>query len=52
MEKRRRGANRWFSTEYITDSGADSPGRLITQALEATRHARVLAGQLALEQTC
>lgn len=36
VEKRRRGGGRWFSTENITDSGADSPGRLITWALEAT----------------
>ncbi|MFI0214496.1 hypothetical protein [Streptomyces lydicus] len=43
IEKRRAGHGRWFSTENITDSGADSPGRLITQAMEATAHARTLA---------
>ncbi|MEW2621436.1 hypothetical protein [Streptomyces sp. NPDC048106] len=47
VEKRRAGEGRWFSTENHTDSGADSPGRLITQALEATAHGRVLAAQLA-----
>lgn len=47
VEKRRAGRGRWFSTENITDSGADSPGRLITQALEATAHGRALANRLA-----
>ncbi|MFD9332933.1 hypothetical protein ACFWBF_00695 [Streptomyces sp. NPDC060028] len=47
VEKRRAGRGRWFSTENITDSGADSPGRLITQALEATAHGRRLAARLA-----
>lgn len=47
IEKRRAGGGRWFSTENITDSGADSPGRLITQALEATAHGRALASRLA-----
>ncbi|MGW5442742.1 hypothetical protein [Streptomyces asiaticus] len=47
VEKRRQGGGRWFSTENITDSGADSPGRLITQALEATAHGRALAARLA-----
>ncbi|WP_252396585.1 hypothetical protein [Streptantibioticus parmotrematis] len=47
IEKRRAGGGRWFSTENITDSGADSPGRLITQALEATAHGRRLATRLA-----
>lgn len=46
MEKRRAGSGRWFSTENITDSGADSAGRLITQALEATAHGRQLANNL------
>ncbi|MFH8342469.1 hypothetical protein [Streptomyces sp. AM6-12] len=46
VEKRRRGGGRWFSTENITDSGADSSGRLITQALEATAHGRALANSL------
>ncbi|MGW2784920.1 hypothetical protein ACWC3X_27260 [Streptomyces populi] len=46
VEKRRAGGGRWFSTENITDSGADSPGRLITQALEATSHGRWLAAHL------
>lgn len=47
LEKRRAGRGHWFSTENITDSGADSPGRLITQALEATAHGRALANRLA-----
>ncbi|MGW0856967.1 hypothetical protein [Streptomyces sp. NPDC002690] len=46
IEKRRAGVGRWFSTENITDSGADSSGRLITQALEATAHGRALAARL------
>ncbi len=46
VEKHRAGGGRWFSTENITDSGADSAGRLITQALEATVHGRVLAARL------
>jgi hypothetical protein len=46
LEKRRAGGGRWFSTENVTDSGAGSPGRLITQALEATAHGRVLAARL------
>jgi hypothetical protein len=46
VEKRRAGGGHWFSTENITDSGADSPGRLITQALEATAHGRRLAALL------
>lgn len=47
VEKRRGGAGRWFSTENITDAGADSDGRLITQALQATTHGRALAATLA-----
>lgn len=47
VEKRRRGNGRWVDTENITDTGAGSPGRLITEALEATAHARRLAAALA-----
>jgi hypothetical protein len=47
VEKHRSGAGRWWSTENVTDSGADSPGRLITSALEATAHGRALAARLA-----
>lgn len=47
IEKRRLGAGRWFVEENYTDSGAGSPGRLITQALEATQHGRALAARLA-----
>ncbi|MEU3299726.1 hypothetical protein ABZ729_07870 [Streptomyces sp. NPDC006678] len=47
VEKRRSASGMWFSTENITDSGADSPGRLITQALEATAPARALAALIA-----
>ncbi|AKA06281.1 hypothetical protein SAZ_30365 [Streptomyces noursei ZPM] len=46
VEKRRAGGGRWFSTENITDSGADSRGRLVTHALEATAHGRILAARL------
>ncbi|MFD3627300.1 hypothetical protein [Streptomyces sp. NPDC058698] len=46
VEKHRAGWGRWFSTENVTDSGADSPGRLISQAMEATAHARMLANDL------
>ncbi|MCZ2524370.1 hypothetical protein [Streptomyces sp. HB2AG] len=46
VEKHRAGKGRWFSTENVTDSGADSPGRLITQALMATAHGRALANTL------
>ncbi|WP_097991013.1 hypothetical protein [Streptomyces sp. f51] len=42
VEKRRRGGGRWFETENVTDYGADSPGRLITQALQATRFTRTV----------
>ncbi|MFE5595376.1 hypothetical protein [Streptomyces sp. NPDC056549] len=47
LEKHRSGSGRWYSTENITDSGAGSDGRLITQALEATAHGRALAARLA-----
>nr|WP_196790088.1 hypothetical protein [Streptomyces caniscabiei] len=46
VEKHRASGGRWYSTENVTDSGADSPGRLITQALQATAPGRVLAAQL------
>ena len=46
VEKHRSGWGRWFSTENVTDSGAGSPGRLISQAMEATAHARMLANEL------
>jgi hypothetical protein len=47
LEKPRRGPGHHFETRNITDSGADSPGRLITQALEATRFARAIVEELA-----
>ncbi|MYQ81642.1 MULTISPECIES: hypothetical protein [unclassified Streptomyces] len=47
VEKHRAGEGRWWDTENITDSGAESKGRLITQALEATAHGRALAARLA-----
>ncbi|MER6714592.1 hypothetical protein [Streptomyces sp. NPDC000877] len=40
LEKHKRGAGRYFETRNLTDDGAASPGRLITQALEATVFAR------------
>lgn len=42
LEKPRRGAGRRFETRNVPDTGADTPGRLITHALEATSHARAL----------
>ncbi|KDN82805.1 hypothetical protein [Kitasatospora cheerisanensis] len=47
VEKHRAREGRWWDTENITDSGAGSDGRLITQALEATAHARALVTRLA-----
>lgn len=47
LEKRRRaGHHGRFETRNLTDSGADSAGRLITEALEATSGARHLLGEL------
>ncbi|BBB00770.1 hypothetical protein RVR_7904 [Actinacidiphila reveromycinica] len=46
VEKRRKGGGRWFSTENVTDIGPGSPGRLVTEALEATAFARWLAAAL------
>ncbi|MFH9075694.1 hypothetical protein [Streptomyces alboflavus] len=40
LEKHKRGAGRYFETRNLTDDGAASPGRLITQALETTVFAR------------
>ncbi|PAZ15561.1 hypothetical protein CLM62_12200 [Streptomyces sp. SA15] len=47
LEKRRRAGHRGrFESRNVTDSGADSSGRIITDALEATAHARALLEQL------
>ncbi|MER8066966.1 hypothetical protein ABTZ59_01420 [Streptomyces sp. NPDC094034] len=40
LEKRRKGEADHFETRNLADFGADSPGRLITEALEATAPAR------------
>ncbi|MFG3151432.1 hypothetical protein ACGF7W_05220 [Streptomyces sp. NPDC048219] len=40
LEKHKRGVGRYFETRNLTDDGAASAGRLITQALEATVFAR------------
>lgn len=40
LEKPRRGPGNHFETRNVPDSGADTAGRLITNALEATSHAR------------
>ncbi|WP_232838232.1 hypothetical protein [Streptomyces geranii] len=40
LVKPRRGPGNWFESENVTDLGANSPGRLVTQALAATRFAR------------
>lgn len=42
IEKPRRGAGHFYETRNVTDDGAASPGRLITQALAATRFARAI----------
>jgi hypothetical protein len=47
LEKPRRGAGRHSETRNVTDAGAASPGRLITQALQATRFARAIVDDLA-----
>ncbi|MET9565034.1 hypothetical protein [Streptomyces tauricus] len=46
LEKHKRGAGRYFETRNLTDDGADTPGRLITQALEATVFARAAVHDL------
>jgi hypothetical protein len=50
--KRRGSVVAGFSAENITNVGAGSPGRLITQALEATACGRALAARLARAPTC
>lgn len=47
VHKRRRGTGHWYDTENVTDTSADSPGRLITQALAATRFARAVVEDMA-----
>jgi hypothetical protein len=47
LEKARRGPGNQFETRNVTDDGAASNGRLITQALQATRFARAVVEQLA-----
>jgi hypothetical protein len=47
LVKPRRGPGRHHETRNLTDHGAGSPGRLITQALEATRFARTIVAGLA-----
>ena len=47
LQKPRRGPGRQHETRNVTDHGAGSPGRLITQALEATRFARAIVAELA-----
>ncbi|MEV6871644.1 hypothetical protein [Amycolatopsis sp. NPDC051128] len=47
LEKHRRGPGRHHETRNVTDDGAASSGRLITQALAATRFARVFVEDLA-----
>ncbi|PBO20209.1 hypothetical protein CLM83_01890 [Streptomyces albidoflavus] len=47
LEKRRRAGHRGrFESRNVTDSGADSSGRLITEAIEVTAHARALMKEL------
>ncbi|WP_327328155.1 hypothetical protein OG735_40795 [Streptomyces sp. NBC_01210] len=47
LEKRKRGAGNYFETRNVTDDGAASAGRLITEALAATRFARAIVEELA-----
>lgn len=47
LQKARRGPGNQFETRNVTDHGAASNGRLITQALQATRFARAVVEQLA-----
>jgi hypothetical protein len=47
LVKPRRGAGRHHESRNVTDDGAGSPGRLITQALQATRFARAVVAELA-----
>jgi len=47
LVKPRRGPGRHRETRNVTDDGAGSPGRLITQALQATRFARAIVEELA-----
>ena len=46
LVKPRRGPGRHRETRNVTDGGAGSPGRLITQALQATCFARAVVGEL------
>ena len=47
LEKPRRRAGHHYETRNVTDDGAASQGRLITQALQATRFARAIVEELA-----
>ncbi|WP_345442529.1 hypothetical protein [Actinoallomurus vinaceus] len=47
LVKRRRGSGRHHETRNVTDHGAGSGGRLITQSLRATRFARAIVEDLA-----
>ncbi|MGT2530693.1 hypothetical protein ACU4GG_29180 [Streptomyces nojiriensis] len=47
LEKLRRGGSRRYETRNVTDDGAASKGRLITQALRVTRFARAIVEELA-----
>ncbi|MFE9501288.1 hypothetical protein ACFYO6_02055 [Streptomyces anthocyanicus] len=49
LEKRRRHAGHHFESRNLTDHGADSAGRLISDALEATAHARAYVADRAPE---
>jgi hypothetical protein len=47
LVKPRRGPGQHYETRNMTDYGADAPGRVITQALQATRFARAIVEQRA-----
>jgi len=46
LEKPRRGTGHHYETRNVTDDGTGSQGRLITQALQATRFARAIVEDL------
>jgi hypothetical protein len=49
LVKARRGSGRHHETRNVTDDGAKSAGRLIAQALQATRFARAVVSRLSPE---
>ncbi len=52
LEKRRLGPGRYHQTRNVTDDGAASPERLITQAVQTTRFAGAIVEELAPDRAC